>query len=75
MNKSLYFRPQNGGPYHLKKAALAKKTIYTLTWYAFKDFQSGNGVGPIIITSLSVLSHVFGAVEKTSSLVFQRTVK
>ena len=28
-----------------------------------------------VLLSLSVLSHVFGAVDKTSSLVFQRTVK
>ena len=43
----------------------------------------GNGQNPprhnppdiIPRLSLSVLSHVFGAVDKTSSLVFQRTVK
>ena len=31
-----------------EKTALANKTIYTLIWYGFYYFWSGNGVGPIL---------------------------
>ena len=37
--------------------------------------SSANGTAFLFLLSLSVLSHVFGAVDKTSSLVFKRTVK
>jgi len=33
-----------------KKTALVNKTNLSLVWYAFNDFRTGNGLGPILTT-------------------------
>ena len=86
-NGSTNHKPANPKPtpIFLVNSGIVLVILYTSTGRAFRADWPSSAVRRIhlilhrntgtFLLSLSVLSHVFGAVDKTSSLVFQRTVK